>query len=153
MVKLRNIDALKAEGSGGRAYSGDSGHLFPIHSATPPGGGATLELTDGSSAHRVGDFMSFDAFLKMEVIHSPGATSFNQLGRSGVWVTSLPFDLPFAAFPGKGGWVFWGSWSPFDSRRTEEIFYRMIRESQALIFSHGGSFQVNVCFGTGHLGR
>ena len=60
------------------AYSGDSGHLFrsipathsgafrppiPEDSGHPPGGGATLELTDGSSAHGVGDFLSVDAFF------------------------------------------------------------------------------------------
>jgi len=37
----------------------------------------------GSSANRVGDFGAFNAFLMMEVIHSPGMPSFNQQGRSG----------------------------------------------------------------------
>jgi hypothetical protein len=30
-------------------------------------------FNDGPSPNRVGDFWSFDAFLKMKVIHSPGA--------------------------------------------------------------------------------
>ena len=37
-------------------------------------------------------FAPFDAFLMMEVIHSPGATSFDQQGRSGAVDNFLTFN-------------------------------------------------------------
>jgi hypothetical protein len=37
-------------------------------------------------------FGPFDAFLMMEVIHSPGVTSFNQQGRSGAVGNFLSFN-------------------------------------------------------------
>jgi len=92
-----------------------SGHLFRSIPAGCSGGfrpprrsGATLELKDASSANRVGDFWVFNAFLKMEVIHSHGATSFNQLGRSGAVDYFLTFNSFVRSFKVKGGLIFSG---------------------------------------------
>jgi hypothetical protein len=47
-------------------------------------------------------------FLKMEVIRSPGATSFNQLGRSGAVGNFLTFHSFTRIFQVKGGLIFSG---------------------------------------------
>ncbi len=77
-------------------------------------------------------------FLKMEVIHSLGVTSFNQLGRSGAVGNFLTFAyllIPRSRLSGKGRLGILGLLGvPFDSQEIEEIFYRKIRGSQALIF-------------------
>ena len=88
-----------------------SGHLFRRIPATP-WGQATLEVKGRSSAHRMGGFSSLDAFLKMEVIHSPGATSFNQLGRSGAVGNFLTFASSVQLFQVEGFFHIWGAMEP-----------------------------------------
>ena len=48
----------------------------------------------------------------MEVIHSLGATSFNQQGRSGAVDNFLTFHFLARIFQVKGGLIFSGLWGP-----------------------------------------